>query len=743
MSDSESENHQYNTRSKNKNTVVLSKQDKKSIVRKKKIPVEDTLPKRCHSISSSPDNKESIKGKQKKYKFSFSDNKDQSGKSKIMKNNNDKSTSKKDSKLGDVIGELFVAGLVEESNKLLEKKRKKREKKEKKEKKNNEDDEDEAINDITSDSDSDSESDEEYDFPKIDGLPKGIDYTEDEHKYMISLTTKERNEFINKEKKILALKKNMIPIRFKILSLKNITDHCKQNIIDRLDHFYSLESTDNEYHKLSTWVDCLEKMPFDTYINLPVTINDGFEKINQYLSDTRRILNDAVYGHEEAKEKIIMTLSKQLSNPTGVGVCIGIEGPMGNGKTTLVKEGICKAVKRPFGFVALGGMQDSNIMLGHDYTYEGSKPGKIVEILNDCKCMNPVIYFDELDKISKCVKGDEIENFLCHLTDTSQNYEFHDKYLSRVNLNLSKIIYIFSYNDPSKVNPILLDRLFKIKTEGFNQEKKLKISKEYLLPRIYKDYNIDENVVSFTDAAINKIIEKYANKEEGVRNLKGCLDTIVSKINVLRFLHGIEIKPDISADKSDNKNKNIDNNLSSEIVPETVIPDLETVIPDLNEENKDKDKECISDIVEEPEKSDSKILDKDECCEYIVEEPDEDNCDIKHSSDEKIDSIEETIENDDDKEKIVEETTDTTDVNIKIEISDKIDVKISTTNDKDNKEEVKETDSVVKQEILDMKDILSVKIKDFKLPFVVDENNLDKFLKSHDSYNPSLSHLYL
>ena len=101
---------------------------------------------------------------------------------------------------------------------------------------------------------------------------------------------------------------------------------------------------------------------------------------------------------------------------------------MGNGKTTLVKEGIAKALNRPFAFIALGGASDSAYFDGHCYTYEGSQPGRIINILQECKCMNPIIYFDELDKISDTPKGEEITNFLCHLIDYSQNNCFHDKY---------------------------------------------------------------------------------------------------------------------------------------------------------------------------------------------------------------------------------------------------------------------------------------------------------------------------
>ena len=161
-----------------------------------------------------------------------------------------------------------------------------------------------------------------------------------------------------------------------------------------------------------------------------------------------------------------------IANPDAIGSAIAIHGPMGTGKTTLVKEGISKILNREFAFIALGGATDSSFLEGHSYTYEGSTWGKIVDIIIQCKSMNPVIYFDELDKVSDTPKGEEIIGILTHLTDTSQNSKFHDKYFSEIDFDLSKCLFIFSYNDERKVNPILRDRMYRINTTGYNKEEK-------------------------------------------------------------------------------------------------------------------------------------------------------------------------------------------------------------------------------------------------------------------------------
>jgi ATP-dependent Lon protease len=204
--------------------------------------------------------------------------------------------------------------------------------------------------------------------------------------------------------------------------------------------------------------------------------------------------------------------------------------------TSLVKEGISKILNREFAFIPLGGATDSSYLEGHSYTYEGSTWGKIVDILIRSKSMNPVIYFDELDKISETPKGEEIIGILTHLTDTSQNSQFHDKYFAEIDFDLSKCLFIFSYNDPLKVNPILMDRMYKIKTSSYSGKEKIVIANQYLIPKIRYEVNFKEGDIIIPDATLNYIIENYTDKECGVRNLKRCIEIIYKKLNLYRLV---------------------------------------------------------------------------------------------------------------------------------------------------------------------------------------------------------------
>ena len=215
--------------------------------------------------------------------------------------------------------------------------------------------------------------------------------------------------------------------------------------------------------------------------------------------------------------------------------------------TSLVKEGISKILNREFAFIPLGGATDSSYLEGHSYTYEGSTWGKIVDILIRSKSMNPVIYFDELDKISETPKGEEIIGILTHLTDTTQNSQFHDKYFAEIDFDLSKCLFIFSYNDPLKVNPILLDRMYKIKTTGYKVKDKIVIAKQYLIPKIRYEVNFKEGDIIIPDATLNYIIDNYTEKEDGVRNLKRCIEIVYKKLNLYRL-----VKPGTTLFEKDN-----------------------------------------------------------------------------------------------------------------------------------------------------------------------------------------------
>jgi ATP-dependent Lon protease len=338
---------------------------------------------------------------------------------------------------------------------------------------------------------------------------------------------KEVNQFISIDKPYrLALLESAIPSKL------------KANAMQKINMLRSMDSCDPEYFKIKNWVDNFMRIPFCKYTSLSVSMADGIDKCHEFMLNAKNILDKCVYGLDDAKLQILQMVGQWISNPLAMGTAIAIKGPPGTGKTTLVKDGISKILGREFVFIPLGGASDASFLEGHSYTYEGSVWGKIVQSLMDCQTMNPVFYFDELDKLSETPKGEEIAGILTHLTDTSQNSQFHDKYFSEMDFDLSKCLFIFSYNDESKVNPILRDRMYRIMTNGYESKEKIVIAKQFMLPKIREQVNFQPEEIVIPDETIRYIVgAKHLTQDEaGVRNMKRCLEIIHTKLNLFRLM---------------------------------------------------------------------------------------------------------------------------------------------------------------------------------------------------------------
>lgn len=281
---------------------------------------------------------------------------------------------------------------------------------------------------------------------------------------------------------------------------------------------------------------------FKLKIQKNITLLEDFNEMKRLHNDVkntilnvRSTLDKSVYGHEKAKRQIERIIGQWISGEQ-TGYCFGFEGSPGIGKTSLAKKGLAKCltnsdgVSRPFGFIAIGGSSNGSVLDGHNYTYVGSTWGRIVDILMESKCMNPIIFIDELDKVSKTEHGKEIIGILTHLVDPTQNDTFQDKYFNGVDIDLSKALFIFSYNDASLLDRILLDRIHRIKFDNLSVKDKIIITKDYILPEIFDKINL-KDVVIFSDEIIQYIIETYTS-ESGVRKLKELLFEIISEINL-------------------------------------------------------------------------------------------------------------------------------------------------------------------------------------------------------------------
>jgi hypothetical protein len=265
------------------------------------------------------------------------------------------------------------------------------------------------------------------------------------------------------------------------------------------------------------------------------SLKSNILKIENNMNDITNILDDSIYGHNHAKNQILKIIGQWMNGEQN-GYCFGFEGSPGIGKTSLAKKGLANCLKddnnsaRPFAFIALGGSCNGSTLEGHGYTYVNSTWGRIVDILMETKCMNPIIYIDELDKVSKTENGKEIIGILTHLIDTTQNDGFQDKYFSGIDIDLSKVLFIFSYNDPEQIDKILLDRIHRIKFENLSLDEKKVIVNKYILPEINKKMGF-ENIVQIDENLIEYIILNYTI-EPGVRKLKEILFDLYGEINI-------------------------------------------------------------------------------------------------------------------------------------------------------------------------------------------------------------------
>ena len=370
------------------------------------------------------------------------------------------------------------------------------------------------------------------------------------------------NNFINNlntksiKNLIKLLKKKNIKSEFK-LSFK-ITEKnkmvkiqtLKDNLNEYIQHLLKLRLTnicpEKDFHDIMSMLNIdyyyqvnpngQNKIIFDKYLDLKNEWSNFNKDKIKFLDNVTSYLDKAVYGHDEAKTQIKRIIAQWISGEN-TGYSFGFEGPPGTGKTSIAKKGLTKCLtdengkSRPFSFIAMGGSTNGSTLEGHSYTYVGSTWGRIVDILMESKCMNPIIFIDELDKISKTEHGKELIGILTHLTDSTQNQEFADKYFSGIKIDLSKVLFIFSYNNPENIDPILLDRIHRVKFKSLKKKEKIYICKNYMIPEINNIVGFEQDKIIIDDQIIEKIIDHYTY-EPGVRKLRERLTEIIREINL-------------------------------------------------------------------------------------------------------------------------------------------------------------------------------------------------------------------
>jgi len=348
----------------------------------------------------------------------------------------------------------------------------------------------------------------------------------------------------NELEKLKGITNSDIDLKKQVLLSKNMPDHVKKICLEKLDE---LKNANNETYKIKMYVNILIQFPWLSELDDNIFRNVSTDKTKSklFLEGVENKLNTQIYGHSAAKNKILQTLAKLISVQGTHISPVALAGPPGVGKTKFA-QCLADCLEIPFVQITLGGQNDGELLHGHGYTYSGSQPGLIVKKMVDAGSARCIMYFDELDKcVSKNGQVNELMSILIHLTDPMTNGSFQDRFFQEITFPLNKVIFIFSFNDISKIDRILLDRMEIINVESYSIKEKITISNDYLLKQLCKDIGFEYGSIKFEHDILSYLIEQYTF-EPGVRSLKRSIENILLKLNIDKiyqrgiFENGIE-----------------------------------------------------------------------------------------------------------------------------------------------------------------------------------------------------------
>ena len=292
------------------------------------------------------------------------------------------------------------------------------------------------------------------------------------------------------------------------------SEEIEEKLIREAAKMMKLSPSSQEYGLIKTYLDSILEMPWNTYTE---------EVIDLEAAETQ--LEKDHYGLEKVKERILEIISVRKLNPDIKGQIICLVGPPGVGKTS-IGHSIADALGKAYVRISLGGVRDEAEIRGHRKTYVGSMPGRVVNALKQAKCMNPVMLFDEIDKMSNDYKGDPSAAML-EVLDPEQNSTFTDHYFE-IPVDLSDVLFITTANTTDTIPAPLLDRMEIIELGSYTREEKFNIAKKHLIPKQLKKHGENRRTLKISDKAIYSIIDSYT-REAGVRGLEKKIASVCRK----------------------------------------------------------------------------------------------------------------------------------------------------------------------------------------------------------------------
>ncbi len=298
-----------------------------------------------------------------------------------------------------------------------------------------------------------------------------------------------------------------------IMDLK-MDEKGKEKLLKEADKLTKLPPASQEAFVIKNYLDTVLDLPWGKYTKAKLSMDKA-----------EAVLEKDHYGLKKVKERILEFLAVHMLNPEIKGQIICLAGPPGIGKTSIAKS-IAKAMGRKYARVSLGGVRDEADIRGHRKTYVGAMPGRVITAITQAGSANPLILFDEIDKLCSDVKGDPSSAML-EVLDAEQNYAFRDHFIE-VPFDLSKAVFITTANNVSAIPAPLLDRMEVIELPSYTAEEKFHIAKEHLIPKQLKEHGLKASQLKIADDAINELIQYYT-KEAGVRSLERCIASLCRK----------------------------------------------------------------------------------------------------------------------------------------------------------------------------------------------------------------------
>ncbi|NLT09868.1 MAG: endopeptidase La [Ruminococcus sp.] len=298
-----------------------------------------------------------------------------------------------------------------------------------------------------------------------------------------------------------------------IMALK-VDEKSREKLLKEADKLTKLPPSSQEAFVIKNYLDTVLDLPWGKYTKAKLSIEKA-----------EAVLEKDHYGLKKVKERILEFLAVHMLNPEIKGQIICLAGPPGIGKTSIAKS-IAKAMGRKYARVSLGGVRDEADIRGHRKTYVGAMPGRIITALQQAGSANPLILFDEIDKLCSDIKGDPSSAML-EVLDSEQNNAFRDHFIE-VPFDLSKCVFITTANNVSAIPGPLLDRMEVIELPSYTAEEKYHIAKEHLVPKQLKEHGLKASQLRITDGAIHDIIQFYT-KEAGVRTLERNIASLCRK----------------------------------------------------------------------------------------------------------------------------------------------------------------------------------------------------------------------